>query len=89
MEKNKKTQPTVGVETSSKMEIPEARIVSIQPPEMIHFAHCGSLARTTPTTAAGTVARPVMESNVTPEIDVDIYFAAIKKNTKNCNWQNI
>ena len=85
MEKNKKTQPTVGVLPSNKMEIPEARIVNIQPPEMIHFAHLGSLARTTPTTAAGTVARPVMDSNVRPEMEVDRYFVEIKNNTKNCN----
>jgi hypothetical protein len=69
---NKNTHPTVGVVLSKRIEQPPDRMIRIHPPEMIHCVHRDSLARITPTIAAGAIANPIMASKVTADNVADI-----------------
>jgi hypothetical protein len=69
---NKNIHPTAGVVLSKRIEHAPERIVKIQPPEMIHCVHLDSLARITPTIAAGAIASPIMASKVTADSVADI-----------------
>lgn len=73
----------MGVVLSRRIEQPEARILRIQPPEMIHLEHRESFASTMPTNAAGVRARPVMDSKATPARVVEKYLVDIKYKVKN------
>lgn len=72
-----------------RIEKPEARTVRVQPLEMIHRAHCDSLARTVPTKAAGVMASPVMANKATPTSVVEKYLVEMKYKAKDCSWEKI